>query len=115
MLIFTKNVNWGLLKRKVHNPEEAVDYVCGLVPKWAQHLQNIQNNQRYYAAVYMRNVYTLPYRERMTIVKALTDGISLTGLTSGFVALDEVIASCNKENLLGALLEVSDNAAEAID
>lgn len=113
MLIFTKQVDWEKLKRKTRKPDEAITYVENLVPKWARHIQNIVNNQRYYAAVYMRNVYALPYKERMAITLSLTDGISLTGLTASFIALDELLQVCNKDELLGALVEISN--VESID
>lgn len=106
MLIFTKNVNWEKLKSKTRNPEEAVEYIKSLVPKWAKHIQNIENNQRYFAACYIRDVYSLPFHDRMGIARALTENISLTGMTSGFVALEDVITLCSKEDLKGALLEV---------
>lgn len=113
MLIFTKNVNWEKIKRNVNSPDEAVAYVKGLVPVWAKHIQNIENNQRYFAACYIRNVYALSFHDRMGLARALTEGIALTGLTTGFVALEDVITQCSKEDLIGALLEVYN--AEAYD
>ncbi len=108
MLIFTNKVDWEKVKKFTYNPESALKYVDSLVPEWARHIQNIQNNQRYFVAVYMRNVYSIPYKDRMNLVKVLTDGISLSGLSTGFVALDELIDACDKETLKQALMEVSD-------
>lgn len=105
MLIYTKNVNWKKLKSMASKPEAAVPYVLSLIPDWAAHIRNIKNNQRYYASVYMRKVYALPFKDRMAIVNALTENISVSGLTNCFISIEEILDVCDKEALLAALKE----------
>lgn len=107
MLIFTKNLDWERLKRNAKHPESAVELVDSSIPTWASHIKNIQNNQRYYAAVYLRNVLSIPFKTRMELVNTLTEGISVSGLTSYFVSLEELIDYCNKEALVKALEELT--------
>lgn len=107
MLIFTKNLDWERLKRNSNHPERVIELVNGSIPAWASYIRNIQNNQRYYAAVYLRNVLSIPFKVRMGLVNALTDGISVSGLTSYFVSLEELIDYCDKEALAKALEELT--------
>ncbi len=113
MLIYTKELNWEKLKAFSKNPDRVVKEVESVIPKWAAHINNIYNNQRYFAAIYLRNVLAIPFKERMAVVNALTDGISLSGLTAYFVSIEELIDYCDKEDLLEALKRLSN--AELID
>lgn len=107
MLIFTKDLDWELLKKHAGNPEKLVALVDSSIPAWAAHINNIHNNQRYYAAVYLRNVLSIPFKQRMEVVNKLTEDISVSGLTSYFVSVEELIDYCNKDSLVKALKELS--------
>lgn len=106
MLIYTKNLDWERLKRNANNPDKVTRMVIDSIPSWASHIKNIQNNQRYYAAVYLRNVLAIPFKTRMALVNTLTEGIAVTGLTAYFVSIEELIDYCDKDKLLSALKEL---------
>lgn len=105
MIIYTQKVNWGKVKTFVGRPAELVKAVELLVPKWALCVPNIVDNQKYYVALYLRKALSIQYTPRTELVKALTDGIHLSGLITGFVALDEMLAVVDKEQLAMALME----------
>lgn len=106
MLVFTMSIDTGYIKQHQMDPNSIVDYAISLVPNWAAHIRGIVDNQRYYVAVKVRNMLTLPYKTREAITTALITNISLFGMLNDFVALDEVLALCDKERLVDALRRV---------
>lgn len=106
MLIFKTDIDSAFIKQNQTEPDIIVDYAISLVPTWAVHIRGIVDNQRYYVAVKVRNMLTIPYKTRENITRALIDGISLFGMLNDFVTLDEVLQLCDKEKLVEALRRV---------
>lgn len=103
MLIGAKDLNLEYIKQHQTEPDSILDYAVSLVPDWAVHIRGIVGNQRYYVAVKVRNILTIPYKTRETITNKLIDGISLYGMINDFVSLDELLSECNTEKLVDAL------------
>lgn len=95
----TLQLDYKRLKTFANNPDALISYVEDLVPIWARHIPGIVENQRYYVAVHLRNVLSLPYKTRMSMVEALTRDISLSGVMSGFTGITDIVDSCDKEML----------------
>lgn len=105
MLIGDNTIHFETLKSFTHNKKALVDYVEGLVPKWAKHIPGIVDNQRYYIALHLRNVKTIDYTTKMEMVEALVDGIHVRGSAKGFVTIHDVIERTNKQALIEVLRE----------
>lgn len=105
MIVGTTSLDYKELKMFVDKPEELVCYVDNLVPMWAKHIKGIVYNQRYYVAVHLRNVLTIPYKSRMAMVDALIKDVTLTGIMSDFTSIIDIVESCNKESLLHMIEE----------
>lgn len=103
MLIGTKDLNFEYIKQHQSEPDSIVNYALSLVPKWAVHIRGIVANQRYYVAVKVRNMLTIPYKTREAITNRLIEDISLYGMINDFVSLDELLSECNTEKLVEAL------------
>lgn len=108
MIVGTTKLDYKSLKRFVGRPEELLVYTDNLVPKWARHIESIVLNQRYYVAIHLRNVLSIPYKQRMQLVEHLLSSVTLQGVTSEFVAITEIVDSCDKEALI-KMLEVKLN------
>lgn len=106
MLVFTTSIDAGYIKQHQTDPNSIVNYAVSLVPVWAAHIRGIVDNQRYYVAIKVRNMLTLPYKTRESITTALIADITLFGMLNDFVTLDEVLALCDKEKLVDALRRV---------
>lgn len=105
MIIGTDVLDYELLKTFVGRPKELVDFVEETVPLWARHITCLVHNQRFYVAVHLRNVLTIPYKPRMELVNALTEGISIQGIISSFTPIQDILDACNKETLIEMLKE----------
>lgn len=103
MIIATTDIDYGYIKSNVTEPDKVLKYVNGLIPAWAAHVRNIQDNQRYYVAIHVRNILTIPYKIRKTLTDRLIGGISLYGMINNFVTLDDILNECDKSKLIDAL------------
>lgn len=105
MIVGTTKLNYSELKRFVGRPAELVTYVESLVPSWARNVPYITQNQRYFVAIHLRNVLTIPYKPRMELVNALVDKIALAGIMTDFTPITEIVDSCDTATL-AKLVEV---------
>ena len=103
MVIGESKIDYDVLKSFIGRPAELVVYVESLVPKWARHVPSITYNQRFYVAIHLRAVLTIPYKQRMELVDALVDGISIHGIMSSFTPIEDIINVCNKDDLVEML------------
>ncbi len=105
LIIGTAKLDFEALKDFEGRPSELVTYVESLVPTWARHIDGIVENQRFYTAIHLRKVLTLPYKPRMELVEALTDSIRVHGLISQFTPIDELVNNCDRDKLVLLLRE----------
>lgn len=103
MLIGYTTVDYEALKKFVNNPDDIVTYVISQIPIWARHIDGICDNQRYYIALHLRKVLTIPYKQRTELVDALTRGIYLRGVCTNFVSITDIVNACDKESLIAML------------
>lgn len=108
MIVGRTNLNYAELKRFVGKPHELVAYTENLVPAWARHINEIVANQRYYVAIHLRNVLSIPYKQRKELVEALIEGVSITGVMSSFTSITELVDACDKSMLI-KMIEVKIN------
>lgn len=106
MLVGTTTLDYKELKRFQDTPEELVYYVDSLVPIWARHIKGVVHNQRYFVAVHLRNVLSIPYKTRMAMVDVLIRDVTLTGIMSGFTSIMDIVESCDKDSLIHMIEEV---------
>lgn len=100
MIVGTTVLDYKELKMFTSRPQELVYYVDNLVPIWARHIKGIVHNQRYYVAVHLRNVLSIPYKTRMSMIDALVKDVTLTGIMSGFTSITDIVDSCDTESLM---------------
>ena len=99
MIIGDSNIDYDVLKSFAGKPDDLVVYVENMVPSWARHIKCLAQNQRFYIAVHLRGVLTLPYQTRMELVNALVDGINVSGIISTFTSIREIVDMCDKKKL----------------
>lgn len=103
MIIGTRDIKTEEVKRYADDPSGLVAYVEGLVPVWARHINCLAHNQRFYVAIHLRNVLTLPYKVRMSMASTLLEGIQVRGVMSSFTPITDILDACDKEALLEML------------
>lgn len=99
MIVADSNVDYSLIRRYVSEPELFVQAVECTVPVWCRHLTAIVQNQRYMYAVYTRNLVSIPYKQKQAMIQALLNGVSITGTTTTFVGMIDILNTCNKKKL----------------
>lgn len=105
MVIGTNSLNFDVIKTFVNHPEDIVAYCDNTVPLWAQHVDAIIKNQRYFMAINIRNMLTIPFRDRQRLIDYLTKGVTIKGVVTEFVCITDVVEACNKKQLLRVLEE----------
>lgn len=103
MLISTRNIDYDIVTKCVGRPDSLVTYANSLVPIWAHHVNGLVDNQRYYLALHVRKLLNIPYKRRKELYEALVNGISLTGVMTQFITLDELFSFCNMSDLIHVL------------
>lgn len=100
MLIGTAEVDFETISSLRNNVNEIVSFVENSVPKWARNIPHIKDNQRYYVAIHVRNLLSMPYKERKSITDALINGIRISGVISAFTPIVDILNVCDKKALL---------------
>lgn len=103
MLIGTSEIKTDALRGYIDNPSGLVAYVEDMVPVWARHIRCLAHNQRFYVAVHLRQVLSLPYKTRMSMANVLLEGIQLRGIMSSFTPITDILGVCDKEALIEML------------
>lgn len=103
MIVGTTNIDYEDIKLLVGKPEELIIYAESLVPVWARHITCLAHNQRFYIAIHLRRVLSIPYKLRIEMCEALISGINVRGVMSSFTSITEILDVCNKEMLVEML------------
>lgn len=99
MIVGDSNVDYALIRRYISQPELFPKAVELTVPIWCRHLTAVIYNQRYMYAVYTRNLISIPYKQKQAMLQKLLEGVSITGTTTTFVSITDILNVCNKEKL----------------
>lgn len=105
MVVGTLYLDYDVIKTFTSHPEDIVAYCDSTVPIWANHLDTIVKNQRYYMAIHIRNLLTLPFNDRQRMVEHLIKGITVSGVMTVFISITDIIEACDKKLLLRVLEE----------
>lgn len=103
MIIGTDKLNYDELKLFLTEPTSLITYVDNTVPCWARHIPHIIDNQRYYVAIHIRNVLSIPYKVRVSAANVLIENIRVQGVVTTFTPITDILDICNKEALIKIL------------
>lgn len=103
MILWTTQIDYEVLKSFIGKPNDLVVYVESTIPRWLRHIKAITQNQRYYIAIHLRKALTIPYKQRMELVEALVKDIQITGTSTSFTAMSDIIDMCDKDMLIKML------------
>lgn len=113
MVVGTTNIDYEVLKKFIGRPQDLILYVENMVPSWARHINGITYNQRFYVAIHLRKVLTLPYKAKMELVNALIEGGTITGIINGFTPIMDIVDLCDKHSLAKMLKKrIAENEIE---
>lgn len=105
MIIGRKEIDYVALRAYQFKIGELVPYVEQLVPKWARNIKGITDNQKYYVAIHLRNVLTIPFKTRRDMLDALLYGVNISGICTYFIDIHDIVKSCDTDILRECLKE----------
>lgn len=114
MIIGKKEIDYKALRTYQNRISELVDYVDKMIPNWAYHIKGIHENQRYYVAIHLRNVLTIPYKVRKEMLDTLIRGINISGKCDCFIDVHDIVLKCNTDVLRDCLKEKIENGKETL-
>lgn len=105
MIVGTKDFDFEELKLATESDEQLQDFVVRLVPTFLRHIQPVMDNQKYYVALYIRNMQSIPYQIRKDRSEKLLEGVSITGVINTVIDFSDILLYTNVETLLRYLEE----------
>ena len=103
MVVGSVDIDIDELKNVVNSNDDILEYSDSLVPVWARHIRGIIHNQRYYVAITLRNIISIPYKTRKPQISRLLEGVVLSGVANNICSIDDIIDMCDKDKLVEAL------------
>lgn len=103
MIVGNLNLDYTEIKKFVNHPQDIVAYCDNTIPVWCKHITPIVMNQRYYMAIHIRDMLTLPFKVRSALVETLIKDVTITGVMSHFISIYDVLEACDKEKFTRVL------------
>lgn len=112
MVVGCLKIDFDEIKKFVKHPVDIVAYCDNLVPSWCRHVEPIVMNQRYYMAINIRGMLTIPFKQRMELVELLIRGVTVTGVMAHFIEIHEIIEACDRDKFIRVLEDYLKNEKE---
>lgn len=103
MIIGSKEIDYVKIKNLCAKPEELLQYCDSLVPAELRHQHAIVMNQRYYVALSIRQIKTLPYIVKKSASEYLLKEVSVTGVINVVYDYNDLLQHCDIVKLEKAL------------
>lgn len=97
MIIGTKDIKIGELKRACNSEESLIKYACNLVPTPLRHIPEITCNQRYYIALLVRSMNFLTWDRRHRLCEALLRGVKIKGIPDSIYDYQDILLAIDVE------------------
>lgn len=99
MIVGTKDVEAYDVAQYCRDVITLRNYCDSLVPRILRHNQTIINNQRYFIALVVREIKSIPYSKRKTLYEGLLEGVSITGLANEIYDFDDLMMKVDVDKL----------------
>lgn len=96
-MVVGSNVDRNRLMRASSSLESLIEYSDNLVPSCLRHIPELLQNQRYFVAIELRNIKSIPFSKRNELANALLKGIYVSGTFDEIIFIDEVFAFANMD------------------
>ena len=99
MIVGTKYVDMAELRRNCADVMTLREYCRLSVPRLFRHDTRIVDNQKYYIAMLVRNIKSIPFDRRKDLYEGLLYGVHVTGVINTLYDVEEVIGEIDMEKL----------------
>lgn len=99
MIIGTKDVAAEDVRKHCGNVETLRQYCELLVPRILRHDKRILANQKYYVALIVRDIKSIPFDRRRELYEGLLEGVAVTGLANEIYDWEDILAQIDINKL----------------
>lgn len=92
MIVGCKDIDLYEVRQHCHNVNTLRDYSDSLVPRILRHDKRIINNQRYYVALFVRNIKSIQFNRRKELYEGLLEGVSISGLANEVYDFEDLMS-----------------------
>jgi len=111
MVVGCKNIEFSELKQACKSSETLKQYALDLVPTPLRHIQAIVDNQKYFVALQVRTIQSLPWQTKKTLCESLLCGARVKGVADVIYDYSDILRAIDSE-LFEQYLEEEDRRAE---
>ena len=90
MLIGKIDLDKNILRKYLRDPEKIKEYSNSVIPKEFNHLKELQDNQLYYTAMFLRKMGLSDYKTIQDTINALLSGVRITGYVDELIEVDSL-------------------------
>jgi uncharacterized protein (DUF488 family) len=105
MVIGKKDIDYEKLRMSLGNSTSIVQYAIDMVPRCIRHVEPIVFNQRYYVALMLRELNSIPYETRKQRCEDLLKGISISGVINNIVDFEDILLCVDMDQLIQFLFK----------
>lgn len=91
MIVGTKDISPYAVKKHCTSITALRDYCEVLVPRVLRHIKPIVNNQKYIVALVVRNISSIPYKERKELCEELLSDVAVTGVINEIYDFEDIM------------------------
>lgn len=99
MIVGTKDVEYSAIRAHCTDVETLSNYCEMLVPRIIRHDKRIVNNQKYYIAMIVRTMQSIPWNRRKELYEGLLRGVSVTGVINTIYDFNDVLNDIDIDKL----------------
>jgi hypothetical protein len=105
MLVGTKQIPINDLAKKCTSVDDLVKYSISLVPRFARHIDEIVDNQKYLVAVKVRDIVGLPYKFKKILTEGLLKGVVVRGTVNTVVDMEDLLTSIDMDEFMRSIFK----------
>lgn len=105
MIVGRKVINSERLQVVYDDPQSLEKYCLSLIPKYARHLPNILDNQKYVVALAIRKEKSISFKKKKEICDRLLEGTTVRGYLHAITEVEDLIFHSDIDKLLSNLFK----------
>ena len=99
MIVGSKNIDRSELANRVSSVSKLIEYSDSLVPEYLRYRREILFNQRYIVALAIREIQSIPYSDRVTLLDNFLRDTYITGVVDRIYDIEDLFDYVDKEEV----------------
>lgn len=99
MIVGSKNIDRSELANRVSSVSKLIEYSDSLVPEYLRYRREILFNQRYIVALAIREIQSIPYSDRVTLLDNFLRDTYITGVVDRIYDIEDLFDYVDREEV----------------